>query len=105
MIVRHNTFYFDVLIPVVGGKACAGVVDAPVVADPLVPVVVVEESSAEEAPIVPERPILGPGSSVGALREHLKELGPYFGGGSPTLSVASPPASPSSRRHRDGKRP
>ena len=34
LIARHNTFYFDVLIPVVGGRACAGVDDAPVAAAP-----------------------------------------------------------------------
>ena len=106
LITRHNT---DVLIPVDGARACAGVEDAPVATVPHAPVVEVEESS-EDSAVHGERPILGPGSSVGALRQRLKELGqpstgrrPCFGGGSP--SVASLPALASSRKHRDDKKP
>jgi hypothetical protein len=45
LITRHNTFYFDVLIPADGARACDGVADAPAAAVPLAPVVEVEESS------------------------------------------------------------
>ncbi len=44
-IAGHNTFYFDVLIPADGARACAGVTDAPAAAVPHVPAVEVEESS------------------------------------------------------------
>ncbi len=49
LITRHNTFYFDVLIPDDGARACAGVEDAPAAPAPHVPVVEVEESSEESA--------------------------------------------------------
>ncbi len=42
LITRHNT---DVLIPVDGARACAGVEDAPAAAVPHAPVVKLEESS------------------------------------------------------------
>ena len=79
LIARHNTFYFDVLIPADGARACAGVTDAPAAAAAHVPAVEAEESS-EDSAIIGERPILGPGSSVGALKQRLKELGqPIYG--------------------------
>jgi hypothetical protein len=66
LITRHKSFYFDALITADGARACAGVVK-------------VEESSDGSA-IYAERPILGPGSSVGALKQRLKELGqPIYG--------------------------
>ncbi len=110
MITRHNTFYFDVLIPRVGYsgpfwdhrfkdhrlRACAGVDDAPAADDPPI---TVPAGPPEPAPIALERPILGPSSSVANLKQRLKELGqPIYGEkailwrGSPTPSVASPPA-------------
>ena len=62
------------LIPDDGAYACVGVNDAPAAAVPRAPVVEVEESS-EDSHIMVERPILGPGSGVGALRQRLRELG------------------------------
>ena len=74
LITRHSTFCFDVLIPADGARACAGVADAPAAAVPLAPVEEVEESSEDSSNMI-ERPILGPGSGVGALKQRLKELG------------------------------
>ena len=66
-IARHTTFYFDVLIPADGARACAGVADAPAAAAvPFVPAVEVEDSS-EDSAIIGERSSLGQSSSVGAL--------------------------------------
>ncbi len=45
LIARHNTFYFDVLIPNFGARACAGVDDAPAAAAPHTPLVELDESS------------------------------------------------------------
>ena len=79
LIARHFTYYFDVLIPADGARACAGVTDAPAAAVPHVPPVEAEESS-EDSAIIGERPIIRPGSSVGALEQRLKEPGqPIYG--------------------------
>ncbi len=79
LISRHNASYFNLLIPADGARACAGVAEAPAAADPRPSVAEVEES-LEESAILGERPILGPGSSVGALKQRLKELGqPIYG--------------------------
>ncbi len=46
---------------------------------PLAPAVEVEESSEASSHLI-ERPILGPGSGVGAVKQRLKELGqPTYG--------------------------
>ena len=66
-ISRHNTFYFDVLIPADGASACAGVAEAPAAAAPRPSAAEVEDSS-EESAILGDRPFLGLGSGAGALK-------------------------------------
>ena len=77
LITRHNTFYFDVLIPDDGARACGGVGDAPAAQAPAAPAAEVEESESQD---MVERPILGPGSGLGAVKQRLRELGkPIYG--------------------------
>ncbi len=71
LITRHNTFYFDVLIPDDGARACGGVGDAPAAEVPAAPAAEVEESDSQD---MVERPRLGPGPGVGALKQRPREL-------------------------------
>ena len=77
LITGHNTFYCDVLIPDDGARACGGVGDAPAAEVPAAPAAEVEESDSQD---MVERPTLGPGSGVGALKQRCRELGqPIYG--------------------------